>query len=87
MTGGTAQIMAGEAVVERLALICGAQFNQDSQKDQKLKELKKAGSWERDRYVEKQGWATMLGKKERISEVADECAKRLMEIGSKGAEG
>ena len=87
VTSGTAQIMAEEAVVERLALICVAQFNQDAQKDQKLKELKKAGSWERDGYVEKQGWATMLGKKEPNSEVADECAVRLMEIGSKGAEG
>ncbi len=86
VTGGTAQIMAEEAVVERLALICVAQFNQDSQKVQKLKELKQAGSWERDRYVEKQGWATMLGEKKPNSEVADECAKRIMEIGSKGAE-
>ncbi len=86
VTGGTAEIMAGEAVVERLALICVAQFNQDSQKDQKLKKLKEVGSWERDRYVEKQGWATMLGEKEPKSEVADECAKRLMEIVSKGAE-
>ncbi len=73
--------------LRRLALICVAQFNQDSQKDQKLEELKKAGSWERDSYVEKQGWATMLGEKKPDSEVADECAKRLMEIGSKGAEG
>ncbi len=86
VTSGTSQIMAEEAVVERLALICVAQFNQDSQKDQKLKELKKTGSWERDTYIEKQGWATMLGKKEPNGEVAGECAKRLMEIGSKGAE-
>jgi len=87
VTGGTVQIMAEEAVVDRLALICVAQFNQDSQKDQKLEELKKTNSWERDTYVEKQGWATMLGEKEPNSEVADECAKQLMEIGSKGAEG
>ncbi len=87
VTSGTSQIIAEEAVVERLALICVAQFNQDSQKDQKLKKLKEVGSWERDRYVEKQGWATMLWKKEPKSEVADECAKRLIEIGSKGVEG
>jgi len=87
VTGGTAQIMAEEAVVDRLALICVVQFNQDSQKDQKLKELKEAGSWERDSYVEKQGWATMPGEKKPNSEVADECAVRLVEIGSKGAEG
>ena len=79
--------MAGEAVVNRLALICVAQFNQDSQKDQKLEELKKTDSWAQDTYVEKQGWATMLGEKEPNSKVADECAKRLIEIGSKGAEG
>ncbi len=61
VTGGTAQIMVGEAVVDRLALIYVAQFNQDSQKDQKLEELKKTDSWERDTYVKKQGWSTMLG--------------------------
>ena len=87
VTGGTAEIMAGEAVVDRLALICVEKYNQDSQKDQKLKELKKTGSWERDSYVEKQGWATMLGKKKPNNEVADECAKQLMEIGSKDAAG
>jgi hypothetical protein len=87
VTSGTAQIIAEEAVVDRLALICVVQFSQDSQKDQKLKELKKAGSWERDSYVEKQGWATMPGEKKPNSEVADECVERLMEIGSKGTEG
>ncbi len=87
VTGGTAQIMAADAVVDRLTLICVAQFNQDSQKDQKLKELKKTDSWDRDNYVEKQGWAIMPGEKEPKSEVADKCAVRLMEIGSKGAEG
>jgi len=87
VTGGTAQIMAEEAVVDRLAQICVVQFNQDPQKDQKLKELKEAGSWERDSYVEKQGWATMPGEKKPNSEVADVCAMRLMESGSTGAEG
>jgi hypothetical protein len=87
VTGGTAQIMAEEAVVDRLAQICVVQFNQDSQKDQKLKELKEAGAWERDSFVEKQGGATMPGEKKPNSEVADACAVRLMEIGSKGAEG
>ena len=91
VTSGTAREMAeeraSEAVVNRLTPICVAQFNQDPEKDQKLKELKKKDFWDRGKYVEKQGWATMLGEKEPNSEVADECAKRLMEIGSKGAEG
>ncbi len=78
VTGGTAQIMAGEAVVDRLTPICVAQFNQDSQKDQKLEELKKTNSGERDTYVKKQGWAIMPGEKEPDTKVAAECASQIM---------
>ncbi len=80
--GGTAQNMAEEmaenAVVARLAPICVEQFNQDSDKDQKLKKLKEANSWERLGYVEKQGWATMPGEKEADSKVAEMCAELLV---------
>ncbi len=80
--GGTAQKMAEElaqgAVVARLAPICVEQFNQDSEKDQKLKKLKEANSWERDDYVEKQGWATMPGEKEADRKVAEKCAELLV---------
>ncbi len=83
--GGTAQNMAEElaqrAVVARLAPICVEQFNQDSEKDQKLKKLKEASSWERDDYVEKQGWATMPGEKDPDSKVAEKCAELLVELG------
>ncbi len=82
VTGGTAQAMAEEmavkAVVDRLTPICIAQFNQDPEKDQKLKELKKTDSWERDTYVEKQGWATMPSEKKPDSKVATECASQIM---------
>ena len=85
VTGGTAQQMAEEsarkAVVARLAPICVEQFSQDSEKDQKLKELKEEGSWKRDDYVEKQGWATMPGEKEADSTVAVKCAELLMVLG------
>ena len=84
VTGGTAQEMAGEmaekAVVDRLAPICVVQFNQDPEKDKKLQELKEKSSWDRKDYVEKQGWATMPGEKEPDSNVANECAKRLVEL-------
>ena len=80
--GGTAQKMAEElaqsAVVARLAPICVEQFNQDSEKDQKLKKLKEANSWERRGYVEKQGWATMPGEKEADTDVAEKCAESLV---------
>ena len=85
VTGGTAQKMAEEmaenAVVDRLAPICVEQYNQDSEKDQKLKKLKETKSWERDDYVEKQGWATMPGEKEADSKVAGKCAELLAELG------
>ena len=76
----TAEEMAAEGVVDRLTPICVLQFNQDPEKDQKLKELKETNSWERDSYVEKQGWATMPGEKEPDSKVADKCAQQLAQI-------
>ena len=85
VTGGTAQKMAEEmaenAVVDRLAPICVEQFNQDSEKVQKLKELKETDTWQRDDYVEEQGWATMPGEKEADSKVATKCADMLMKLG------
>ncbi len=85
VTGGTAQEMAEEmaedAVAARLAPICVEQYNQDSEKDQKLEELKKESSWKRREYVEKQGWATMPGEKEADSKVAGKCAELLVELG------
>ena len=82
VTGGTAQSMAEkiaeDAVVKRLAPICVVQFNRDSGKDQKLKELKEASGWQRGEYVTKQGWATMLGEEKPDSKVAEECARLLM---------
>jgi len=85
VTGGTAQTTAEEAaesaVVDRLVPICVAQFNQDPEKDQKLKELKEKSSWERDKYVKEQGWATMPYEKEPDSRVAEKCTSQIMQIG------
>ena len=84
VTGGTAQTTAKEmaeaAVVDRLVPICIAQFNQDPEKDQKLKELKEKSSWERNEYVNKQGWATMPFEKEPDREVTDKCAEQILAI-------
>ncbi len=85
VTGGAAEQMAEasarKAVVARLAPICVEQFNQDSERDQKLKKLKEEDSWKRDDYVERQGWATMPGEKEADSKVAGKCAELLVELG------
>ena len=84
MTSGSAQTkaeqIAEDAVIDRLAPICVVQFEQDPEKDQKLKELKEMSSYQRGDYVKKQGWATIPGEKEPDSKVADECAKRLVEL-------
>ncbi len=83
VTGGTAQEMAKEkadkAVVDRLAPICVTQFQQDPNKEERLKELKKLDSWKRSDFVKKQGWAAMPGDKEPDNEVAGVCANRLLE--------
>jgi hypothetical protein len=80
VTGGTAQAMANDAVVQRLAPICVAQFDQDPGNQQKLSELKAKRSYQRDDYVIEQGWATLPGDQKPDSKVADACAKLLMRI-------
>jgi len=83
VTGGAAAAMAKEnaenAVAERLGTICVAQFNRDSDKDQKVKEMKGKDSWDKGRYIEKQSWAIMPGDDKPDGKVADACAKHLME--------
>jgi hypothetical protein len=71
--------MAQTAVLDRLTPICVAQFNQDSEKDKKLKELKELDYWKRDQYVKDQGWATMPFEKGPDSLVADNCSALIMD--------
>jgi hypothetical protein len=80
VTGGTAQTMVENAIVQRLAPICVGQFNQDPEKDQKLIELQETRAYQRDDYVKNQGWATMPGEEKPDRKVADECAKLLVQI-------
>jgi hypothetical protein len=82
VTGGTAQkmaaTMADDAVVKRLAPICVVQFNRDPGKEKKLTELKGTDSWQRDGYIEKQGWAVMPGEEKSDRSVAEACANLLL---------
>jgi hypothetical protein len=81
LTGGAAAAMAKEvaadAVAERLGSICVAQFNHDSDKSARLKEMKGKDPWENARYIETQPWAIMPGEDKADSKVADSCAKLL----------
>ena len=84
VTGSTAremaEVVAEDAVVDRLSPICVAQFNQDLGKDQKLKELRETSSYQRRKYVQDQGWATMPGEEDPDRNVTDECVRLLLLI-------
>ena len=80
VTGGTAQSMATDAVVQRLATICVSQYDQDLGKVQKLRELKEVRSFQQKDFVKEQGWATMPGEEVPNNAVASACAKQLVEI-------
>ena len=85
VTGNTAQQMAATAaensVVNRLATICVEQYNQDPEKDQKLKTMMEKKAWERGEYIGEQGWATMLGEKDPTDKVSRKCADLISKLG------
>ena len=85
VTGGTAREMAvvaaGDAVVERLAPICVEQYNQDPEKDQKLKTMMEKNAWERGDYIAQQGWATMPGEKDPDGKTSRKCAELITALG------
>ena len=70
--------MAQTAVVDRLTPICVAQFNQDPERDKKLKEFKEVDSWKKEQYVRDQGWATMPFEKEPDRRVAESCSELIL---------
>ncbi len=80
VTSSKAELMAEEAVVERLSLICVDQFKQDPETEQKLIEFVETSSYKQDDYVRDQGWATMFGDEEPDKNVADACAKLIAQI-------
>lgn len=81
VTAGTAEqtatSVASDAVTQRLATICVAQFEQDTAKNEKLAELQAVTSYQQRNFVRDQGWATMPGDEESNNQVASECAKVL----------
>lgn len=84
VTGSSAREAATQmtraAVVDNLAPICVAQFAADTARDQRLTEMKALDSWKRDDFVRENGWATMPGSTSPDSRVAEECARRLIQL-------
>ena len=78
-----AKTAAADAVMERLAPIALAQFMLDPNKTARLEEMRKLNAWganSRSDYVQKQGWATMPGEAAPDKNVANEVARKLMDI-------
>ena len=75
-----AQTMAKNAVIERLAPICVAQFNQDPDSLLKLDELTGLSTYQRPQFVQEQGWATISGEEKPDRKVADACTKLILEM-------
>jgi len=74
----TADTMVADALVARLAPMCVAQFNADADKEARLQELTAKNRWERGKYVEAQGWATLPFEKEPDSKVAEVCVEQIL---------
>jgi len=75
-----ADTAATNAVIQRLAPICAAQFGQDAEKDAKLIEMNtKLTSSQKAQFVRDQGWATIAGDEKADSKVADACAKLIVQ--------
>ena len=72
--------ISSDAMVARLGPISVAQFMEDPNRVERLKELKALDSWKRTDYVKKHGWAVMPGEKESDYDVANECARLLGEL-------
>ena len=69
--------MARSAVAERLAPICVSQFNIDPQREENLLTLQEKSSWEQEKYIKTQGWATMPAEETPDSMVAARCSELI----------
>jgi hypothetical protein len=76
-TSGTTKTMTEEAVLASQAAICVAQFMQDPNYEENLKELGKLRSWERAKFIEKGGWDKMPGQEKADYAVSRGCADGL----------
>jgi hypothetical protein len=75
---GKGQGDRADAVGERLGTIGVAQFNHDSDKGSKVKEMKDKDTWDKARYIEKQSWAMPCEDKadSRVGMHAPSCFRR-----------
>ena len=73
-TAATTQKMSEEAVLASQAAICVAQFMNQPNHDEKLKELTELNEWKRAEFIEKEGWDKMPGQEKADYGVSRACA-------------
>jgi len=82
VTGGTARkdavIAAHGATVTALAPFCAESFRAQGDASARMAELTKASAWERNRVLEKSGFASLPGSKTGEPDLARACVELLM---------
>ena len=72
-TAATTQKRSEEAVLASQAAICVGQFMNQSNHEEKLKELAEVSSYQRSNFIEKGGWDKMPGQKKADYGVSRAC--------------
>jgi hypothetical protein len=82
VTGGTARkdavMAAHEATVTALAPFCAERFRAQGDATARMAELAKASTWERNKVLEKSGFAALPGSKTGDSDIARACVELLL---------
>jgi len=76
-TAATTKTMTAEAVLASQAAICVAQFMNEPNHEERLKELGALDSWKRSEFIEKGGWNKMPGQEKADYGVSRACADGL----------
>jgi hypothetical protein len=82
-TAATTQKMNDQAVLAAQTAICIAQFMNEPNHKEKLKELGEVDSWKRGEFIEKGGWDKMPGQEKAGYAVGRACAAGLQVLISK----
>ncbi len=80
VTGGTAQEMVQEGRSDLAATFCVERFLASPDAGVQHASLMETGSWQRDDFVEKGGWAALPELERPLSGVADLCADKLADV-------
>lgn len=80
VTGGTAMEMAQEARRNLAATFCVQRFLAAPDANAQHASLMEAGSWQRDDFIQKGGWAKLPDLDRPLAGVAELCAEKLADI-------